>query len=132
MKITPVNLSVEQFPEQNSWIGKLFSTLNQFTGEVVRGVQNSVTVEDNLLQEIKEIKYVNTNSNFPLKFSTKFKNIQPRGLMPIYLLDNTTGAYATQQPWVQWSYQNNEVRISDISGLTANSTYTIRLLVIYG
>jgi len=130
-KINPQRFSTEEFPDQNDWIGKLFSPLNQFTGDVVRAFANSLTVEDNLYQEIREIKWVNSATNFPLKFRTKF-NLSPRGLTPIYLLNNTTGAYSTAAPWVVWSYQNNEVTISNISGLTAASTYTIRLWVTYG
>ncbi len=131
-KLNPQRFSNEEFPDQASWIGKLFSPLNQFTGELVTAFSNALTIEDNLYQEIKEIKYVNNSNNFPLKFRTKFNNVQPRGLTPIYLLNNTTGSYSTAQPWIVWSYQNNEVSISAISGLTASTTYTIRILVIYG
>lgn len=130
-KINPQRFLTEQFSEQSSWIGNLFSPLNQFTGDVFRSLNNQLNVEDNLFQEIKEIKYVNSANNFPLKFRTKF-NAQPKGLFPIYLLDVTSGTYSTNQPWVVWSYANQEVTISDISGLTASNTYTIRLLVIYG
>ena len=130
-KLTPQRFSVEEFTAQKDWIGKLFSPLNSFTGDIIRAFSNSITIDDNLFQEIKEIKYVNSPTNFPLKFRTKF-NSNPRGLMPVYLVDNTTGNYSTLQPWVVWSYLNNEVIISDISGLTAGRTYTIRLLVIYG
>lgn len=130
-KISPQRFTTEEFSDQNSWIGKLFSPLNQFFGDVVRAFSNGFNIEDNLFQEIKEIKWVNSATNFPLKFRTKF-NSSPKGLTPIYLLNNTTGSYSLAAPWVVWSYQNNEVTISDISGLTAASTYTIRLWVTYG
>lgn len=130
-KITPQRFTTEEFPEQEDWIGKLFSPLNQFTGDVIRAFANKVTIEDNLYEEIKEIKYVNSANNFPLKFVTKFKT-QPKGLHPIYLLNNTLGSYSTAAPWVVWSYQDGQVVISEISGLSANSTYTIRLRVCYG
>lgn len=130
-KLSPSRFTVEEFPEQKSWISKLFSSLNAFTGDVVRAFQNSLSIEDNLFQEIKEIKYTNSATNFPLKFKTKF-NSAPIGITVIYLLNRTTGAYSTAQPWVVWSYQDGSVTISDISGLTASSDYTIKLLVIYG
>lgn len=130
-KIAPQRFSVEEFTSQKDWIGKLFSPLNSFTGDVIRAFSNSLNIEDNLFQEIKEIKYVNSASNFPLKFRTKF-NSAPKLILPGYLLNNTTGNYSSNQPWLEWSYQNNEVTISNISGLIANNTYTIRLLVIYG
>lgn len=130
-KINSQKFTVEDFQTESSWIGKLFTPLNQFLGDVVGGFQSGMTVEDNLYQEIKEIKWVNSSGNFPLKFRTKF-NVHPRGLTPIYLLNNTLGSFSTAAPWVVWSFVNGEVSISNISGLTADSTYTIRLLVIYG
>ena len=130
-KLNPQRFTTEEFQEQASWIGKLFSSLNQFIGEVVTAFSNNLTVSENLYQEIREIKWLNSTSTYPLKFMTKFKT-HPRGLVPIYLLNNTTGSYSTAQPWVVWSYQDGQVIISDISGLTADKTYTIRLLVIYG
>lgn len=130
-KVPPQRFTTEEFPEQEDWIGKLLEPLNQFTGNVVRAFTNKVTIEDNLYEEIKEIKFVYAANNFPLKFLTKFKT-QPKGLVPIYLYNNTLSAYATAAPWPIWVYQDGQVVISDISGLTANQTYTIRLRVAYG
>lgn len=130
-KITSQRFSNEDFPEQQSWIGKMFTPLNMFFGDVIRAFSNGISVEDNLFQEIKEIKWVNSPTNFPVKFRTKFKT-QPRGLVPIYLANNTDGVYSNQAPWVEWAFQDSEITIPAISGLTAGKTYTIRLLVIYG
>lgn len=129
-KLNPQRFTSEEFPDQAKWIGKLFSGLNQFTGDVVNAFSNQISVQDNLHQEIKEIKFVNQGSDYPIKFKLKF-NQNPRGLTPIYLLNNTTGEPSILQPWVIWTYADGQIRISDISGLTASNTYTIRLLIIY-
>lgn len=130
-KLQPKKFTVEDFQDQSSWIDKLFSPLNSFTGSLVESFNNQITVTDNLYQEIKEIKYVNTSTNFPLVFRTKFASY-PRGLFPIYLQNTTLNSYSTLVPWVVWSYADNQITITDISGLTNGSSYTIRLLVIYG
>lgn len=130
-KINPQKFTVEEFKEQAAWIGKLFSALNQFTGSVVSAFSNNFTIEDNFFQEIKEVKWVNSAQNFPLKFQTKFK-ARPVGIVPIYLFNNTLGIYSIAAPWVVWNYFDGVVSMSNISGLTADSTYTIRLLVVYG
>lgn len=129
-QVTPNKFTVEEFKDQAQWIGPFFSKLNQFIQEVVSGFTNQLTVKENLYQEIKEIKWVNQAQDFPLKFKTKFA-VNPKGLMPIYLFNNTLGNYALDQPWVVWNYAEGQIVISDISGLTTASTYTIRLLVIY-
>ena len=130
-KIQPKRFTVEEFQDQKDWIAPLFSSLNQFMQEVAVALGNGLNVADNLQQEIREIKFVNSSTNFPIKFTTKFA-INPRGLLPIYVFNNTLGSYSAAAPWLEWSYANGEVSISAISGLTASSTYTIRLLVFFG
>jgi hypothetical protein len=128
--INPQKFTTEEFQEQASWIGKLFSPLNQFIQDVVSASTNGLTIQDNFAQEMKDIKWVNSGTNFPLKFKTKFAKY-PKGIFPIYLFNNSLGSYSTLPPWVVWGYSDSQVTISDISGLTSGSTYTIRLLVIY-
>ena len=130
-RVEPVRLTLEDFKDQQEWIGPLFEAINGFTEDVVRAFSNNSTVLDNLYQEIKEIKWKNSTTTYPLKFTTKFK-VSPKGIFPIYLYNNTLGTYSTTQPWVVWTFSNNQILISNISGLTADSTYTIRLLVVYG
>lgn len=131
MRLNPAKLTLEDFPEQRSWIGKLFSVLNKFTGDLVQGFTNQLTVEDNLFQEIREVKFTNSSSEFPLKFRTKFASA-PKVLIAGYLFNVTTGVYSTAAPWVQWSYQDGQVLISNVSGLTTDNQYTMRLILIYG
>jgi hypothetical protein len=128
--VTPNKFTVEEFKEQAKWIGPFFSKLNQFIQEVVASTSNNLSVKDNLFQEIKEIKWVNQTQDYPLKFRTKFV-ANPKGIIPIYLLNNTLGSFSVAAPWVVWSYSDGQVSISNISGLTSGSTYTIRLLVIF-
>lgn len=131
MKLTPAKLTLEDFPNQRDWIGNLFLILNSFTGDVVRGFSNQLTIEENLYQEIREIKWTAGSGDLPLSFQTKFKTA-PKGLLPIYLFDQTAGTYSTSQPWFVWSYANGSVSILDVSGLTAGRTYSARILLIYG
>ena len=129
-QISPKKFTVEEFQEQAKWIGPFFSSLNGFISDVVGGFSNQLTVKENLYQEIKEIKWVNQTQDYPLKFKTKFV-ANPKGIIPIYLQNTTLGSYSVAAPWVVWSYADGQVNISNISGLTSGSTYTIRLLVIY-
>ena len=130
-KLPNQSFSAEDFQDQKDWIGKLFSPINKLIIDLVGFFNNGITVKDNLYQEIKEIKFVNISNNFPLKFRTKFQ-LHPQGLFYIYLFNNTTGEMSAQAPAFVWDYTNGEISISDLTGLTASSTYTIRLLVIYG
>lgn len=130
-KIQPQKFTVESFKDQSDWIGPLLSNLNSFISDVVQNFSNQMTVSENLFQEIKEITWINSATNFPIKFKTKFA-ASPKGLSVIYLFNETDQVYSTAAPWLEWRYANGEIIISNISGLTASDKYTIRLLVIYG
>lgn len=129
--INPQLFTVESFPEQQTWIGKLFSPLNQFTGDVIKGFRNGLTVKDNLYQEIKELKFVNSTSNFPLRFTTKFASA-PQGVLTMFIYNETLSTYSSTAPHFVWNYANNQVILNSVSGLTADNTYTVRFLIIYG
>lgn len=130
-KLNPQKFTVEEFTEQQSWIGRLFSPLNQLLGELVQAFSNKINIEDNLFQEIREIRFKNSSNNFPYVFGTKFGSA-PKGLMSIYLFNSDTGVIANETPLVVWSYTNQDINISSISGLTADTNYILRLLIIYG
>jgi hypothetical protein len=130
-QIKPQKFIVEAFKEQASWIGSLLTPLNLMFNDLSLAFNNQLTVADNLYQEIKEVKFKNEANNFPLRFRTKF-NVYPKGMMLIYSYNNTLSAPAALVPAIDWTFTNNEIVISSISGLTASQIYTIRLLVIYG
>ena len=129
--IKPQKFIVEAFKEQASWISSLLNPLNFMFDDLSLAFTNNITISENLYQEVKEIKFKNDASTFPLKFRTKF-SVNPQGLINIYLYNNTLGKNAGLNPAIDWSSGNNEISIASISGLTASSSYTIRLLIIYG
>ena len=131
MQLKPQRFTIEQFRKQADWIGNLIGPLNSWINDIVLASTNQFTVADNLYQEIKEIKFKNETNSFPLRFRAKF-NVNPQGMLLIYIYNNTLGQYASQTPIVEWSFNNGEVIISAASGLTSGHVYTVRFLVIYG
>lgn len=129
-KISNRKLTLEDFKDQQSWIGKLLQTMNNFFGDVFQAMNNGISIEDNLYQEIKELKFLNDSTTFPLEFKTKF-NVYPKGLSVISCRD-TSNADLAASPFINWSFNNGVVRISSITGLTSNKTYTMNIHVIYG
>lgn len=130
MKLSPRRYTVEEFPTQQDWIGNLLAPLNQTTQELFSGLNNNVTISDNLYQEIKELRFINDSSNFPIKFKTKF-NKHPIGMTVIYCVDSAGGT-ASNTPWLTWSFADGMVTITNITNLTASSTYSLRIHIVYG
>lgn len=121
---------MEEFPDQQDWIGNLISPLNQQAQELLNGLANDLTISDNLYQEIKELRFVNEAGNFPIRFRTKF-NKYPSGLNVIYCRD-TLGSTPSGMPWIDWGFADGLLSISSITNLTSSLTYILRVNLIYG
>ncbi len=132
MKIQITKLLKEDFNDAPNWITKLLSPLNSFFSDIQSGLNNNLSVVDNLHQEFKEITFVNSTSNFPLRFNTKF-NKMPKAVYVAYCFDETSSTMNfTQSVWVNWSFVNNQLVISNIIGLpTSGNKYFLRLHLIY-
>ena len=129
-KLSPKKISVEDFDQDQSWISKVVSPLNEFIQQVLSGWNNGITVEDNLFREIKELKFINSTTAYPIKFKPKFTS-QPKGMNVIYF-KNSNGVDMTVVPCVNWRSNNSLIELTSIGGLTTDHTYTIRLEIIYG
>ena len=129
MKLTSQKFSVEQFQDQKDWISKLFAPLNNFIAQVYVGFNNQLSVADNLYMEFKSITVLNETANFPFRFKTKFNKYPEMVVVGSCLSD--TGLMPSVHPQIEWSFDNQNVIITSITGLTASTKYTIKLLIIY-
>ena len=130
-KLNSQRFTVESFKEQEKWISPLLAGLNQFFGEIIQSYGNNLTVEENLSQEIKELKFVNQTANFPIKFRAKIQQ-SPKCLYVGYVYNQTDDTSTlSAAPYINWTYVNGDVHINSIVGLTANKTYIIRLHIVY-
>lgn len=128
-KLTPKKLTLEDFPDQQSWLGKLLSPLNDFFSQVYQGWNNGLSIEDNLHQELREVKIVLDANSFPMKIKAKF-NVYPKAVTVVHCVDSTGGA-PTTAPWVSWSYSNGQINITNVTGLTPGKTYILKFHIIY-
>jgi len=129
MKLSVQKFSVEQFQDQKSWIDKLFGPLNNFMSQVYAGLNNQLTVADNLFMELKSISVLNESNNFPVKFRTKY-NKYPEMVVVGTCIDSD-GLYSSVHPLITWTFSDQTLNIQSISGLTASKKYTLKLLIIY-
>lgn len=130
-KLNTQRFTVESFKEQEKWISPLLAGLNQFFGEIIQSYGNNLTVDENLSQEIKELKFANQTANFPIKFKAKIQKA-PKCLYVGYVYNQTDdSSVLSAAPYVNWIYVNGEIQVQSIVGLTADKTYVVRLHVIY-
>ena len=128
-KINSKRFTVEDFKEQQGWIGRLLAPLNTFINEVIFALNGNVTME-NLSQEVKEIRFVNKSVNLPVVFKQRF-NKSIIGVQIIYCYDHTNDTVTTISSLPVWTSANGLITVTSIEGLTSNNDYTLRFHVIY-
>lgn len=126
-------LSTEEFKDQSSWIGRLLSPLNDFFNHIAFAFNNQLTFKDNLFSEIREIDLnVLASGTYPYYFKCKFKS-KPVGLWVCNAFEVAgTPSTLTTAVYIDWEYVNGQIKVNNISGLTASKRYKISLVIIYG
>lgn len=129
------NLRLEDFPSQQSWIGRLFSTLNPFIASLNQVLSQNIDFTDNIKAVTKD--YVQDQVFQAFSFTWPFKDNAP---VELKVTKATKGA--TQVPTIlcaAWSYNKNEslITVSKLIEITLGGLedpvgryqYTIRVSV---
>ena len=128
MKLPPFkNLRKEDYKDAPTWMASVFYIINNFFTSVSQGLHNGLTIRDNLDQQIFEYDFTYV-SNFTVDITTTI-NHRPDGVLCLFCYNQTTRT-AVLQPQLACSLINNGIRIEQLSGLTINNQYTIRLLIV--
>lgn len=130
MKLSSKKLLTEDFKSQVSWIGPLLSALNDFIQQVTSGFNNNLTIEDNFMQELKDVNFLNDTGIFPISIKLKF-NQMPKAVYIAYCRSTTDNSMPSVQPLLDWEYANQTIKLNSISGLTSSKKYLVRLHIIY-
>lgn len=139
-------LAVEDFQDQKSWIQKLLSPLNDFLLNVVNALSNNLTFAENVSAQVTTIKvetaaavtagagtlpnYTALRQTVNVKVTTKFK---PVGLWVINCQEDS--ANPTVIPYgvtAYWTYENNQIKVSSVSGLSPSKSYFLTFIAITG
>lgn len=131
-------LTVEEFPEQKDWIGKLFQQINDFVTETIKIVNGGITFTDNVSGADHEFDFTYQTDaiSLPIGFTWPLA-VPPKALQVV----NATANLSPVILVAAWDYtQTGLVRLTSvvqvISGspgsvsiLTANVRYRIRVRV---
>lgn len=134
-RIPPIKrLSTEDFREQQGWIGKLLSPVNQFMETVTGALSKGLTFGDNLNAQVKDldVSIPSAGSAFPIYYTSSLAG------RPVALwVGNAVERAANPSPitsavYVDWEFINGQIKINNISGLSASKKYRITLISIAG
>lgn len=115
-----------------NWVGPLIDTLNSFMETVYQALNKNVTFFENINCTIKELTY-KTPSTYPtgvddVEFMSGLKT-KATGVWVMQVIEKANYTPAAGPVYAPWVEDNGNIIISTITGLEADKTYTVRLLV---
>lgn len=128
-KLPPVKRIIKEDFLEVPWIGKLLQPLSDFMENVYFALNAKLTHKDNILSDIRTLDV--TGGEFPMSFTVNLgAGSKPGHLVVTKVTENTDNpAVITGAVFAHWDFQNNKVRIRNISGLTPGTRYNVTVIV---
>ena len=131
MKLPPIKrFLTEDYPTEKGWIDRFFGSFNLFMTAISNGLNNGMTIQDNMLAQIKPITIsgASPSSKFAWKFSGK-----PIGVLVIGLTKSDgSPSLVTASVTCDWSFSQGFVLINNVTGLNPGASYLVTFYVIGG
>lgn len=115
-------------------VSKIGYSLNNYIDSLQQALNKNLTIDDNLNQNLLDIKVIVDTNGLPtiqsqLKISLKGNC---RGIIVVNVKNTTnTNVYPTSTPFVSFEQVTSTlINIKHITGLIANNTYELRLLIL--
>lgn len=115
---------------KGAWKGKLMYAYNLFIQQMITGLTNQVTPEQNMIEQTKVFTIVgsSTPTDNVYNFATSYV-YNPRFIEQWVTVADGSNAVFTAAPYVSAVYNNGTVQVLGISGLTDTVTYQVTLRV---
>lgn len=119
--------------EDQDLVDKLALSVNQGIEDVHLALANRLTFSENFKAQIQDITITVDSNGTPVSntlIKVKDSSLNPSGLLIIGCrnLKNAQG-YPSSAPFIFWTSTDVGLKINNITGLTANVEYSIRVLV---
>lgn len=113
-------------------LDKLSGTINTGIETLYEALNNKITFSDNIACTIGEFTVTVDSTGKPVGGSSFRLNntLKVEGLFVISATDNTSGAYPPGAVFVSFTQSGQSVIINNIRGLTAGSSYTLKVIAL--
>lgn len=119
----------EDVKEAPGWISAIIEPFNSVAETVYQAFNKNITYQENIRCFIKEL-VVKTTASYPTMDQIEFMNdlkVKATGVQVLQCFERTT--YVPVAANVAWVENNGTIVVSQVSGLLASKTYTLRLLI---
>jgi hypothetical protein len=115
---------------KGSWKGKLMYAYNLFIQQMISGLTNQVTPEQNCIEQTKVFTLIgNATPSKNVYNFTASHLYNPIFIEQWVTVADGSGAVFTSAPYVSVIYNNGTVQVLGISGLTTGVTYQVALRI---
>jgi Sec7-like guanine-nucleotide exchange factor len=131
MRVDFVSIRSTDFPKNQKELATAFGdVLNPFMSQVSIALAKNLTVDENLPFEFKSIQVKVNSSGIPVGNSTVNTDLKNfKGYVCINASnDDVSGSYVTAAPFLTTQVDSGIVTIKHITGLVADTTYTLVLM----
>ncbi len=121
----------EDLKDAPDWVSGIINPVNNFMESVYQALNKNITFSENIASFVKEISY-KTPSTYPTVANVEFASqlrTKAIGVEVLQAFDKDNYTPAAGPVYVPWVEENGVIVIGSITGLQANKTYLIRLLV---
>jgi len=120
-------ISLEDFPDQTEWIGRLIEPINTFVERLSSVLNKGISINDNMAGAILTVEL---NGSWPVKVAW---NLSQRPLTAIvgnvYLSTGATFTLTTAVQ-VQWQFnQSGQLQIDGVTGITPTSSAKYKVVL---
>lgn len=113
-------LMVEEFKELE-WFSKLAFALNKPLELITKALQNRLSFEDNFASEVIELRL---DGQYPIILP--FKLGRPKHI----LVTRINSGIVTFAPFVDWTTDGQDVKITDVLGVIPSGTNIVKLTIV--
>lgn len=115
---------------KGAWKGKLLYSINLFIQQMYAGLNNQLTPEQNCIEQTKTFTLIgsSTPSDNVYTFVSTY-TYNPSMIEQWILVTDGSDAIFSSAPYVSAIYDNGQINVLGISGLTDGVTYSITLRV---
>lgn len=122
----------EDVKEAPSWVNGLIDPLNTFMETVYQALNKNLTLNENIASFTTDLTY-KTPTTYPTgQENANFRNdlkSNPIGVQLLQVYDKATYLPPPGPVFIPWIVKDTQIIIYPVTGLEANKTYLVRLLV---
>ncbi len=117
-------------PEAVGWFNDALPEMNQFMNSTTFALDKQLTREANLASQVKTIPVDTANSPFPLTFDCTLSTAPKHLWVTQAKIVTPGGVFTGPRDASHWELvSGNKIKLYDVTGLAANTKYTITLVI---